>query len=241
MAGLPVETDPNTGQTNVLDTQYVMRSQGTTAQNMAGPAMSEGATSVGNSSAVVAPGTANPQDVSGRPGYLAGSEPGGNPSDVLVPGGQYNTDNNVQDVSAPAGTAGGGTYYPNQSGADAVPNPMIAKGWTIQNSSGGVNEDDPNISVVVNPEYTAAHDATVTNLFTPTIAGGTSPYTVTVVEVDGATTSTLPTGFTLTSASTGEISLTTASTAGTYTLGFRVTDSASPANHADYEVTVVLS
>jgi methionine-rich copper-binding protein CopC len=118
---------------------------------------------------------------------------------------------------------------------------MLAKGWTIQNSSGGLNEDDPNISVAVNPEYTGTHGQTVTNLFTPTFSGGTSPYTVTVVEVDGQTTSSLPTGFTLTSASTGEISLTTSTTAGTYTLGFRVTDSASPANHATYEVTVVLS
>jgi hypothetical protein len=238
MAGLPVETDPNTGQTNVLDTQYVMRSQGTTAQNWAGPVMSEGATSVGNSSAVVAPGTANPQDVSGRPGYLAGGEPGGNPSDTLVPGGQYNTDNQVQLIGSPAGTAGGGTYYPNQAGADAVKNPMTASGWTVQANA---DEDVTAISVAVDPAYTAAHDATVTNLFTPTIAGGTSPYTVTVVEVDGQTTSTLPAGFTLTSASTGEISLTTSTTAGTYTLGFRVTDSASPANHVDYEVTVVLS
>jgi hypothetical protein len=239
MAGLPVESNlsPAVDSNDVLDTQYVMRSQGTTAQNWAGVAMAEGNTSLGNSSAVVAPGTANPQDASGRPGYLAIAEPGGNPSNVLVPGGQYDTDNNVQDVSAPAGTAGGGSYYPNQSGADAVPYPAFAPGWTAQTKA---DEDTPALSVVVLPEYTAAHDQTVSDLFTPTITGGDSSYTVTTVEVDGVSTSTLPTGFTLT-ASSGKIALSTSTVAGTYTLGFRVEDGSTPANWATYEVTVVLT
>jgi hypothetical protein len=239
MAGLPVESNlsPAVNSNDVLDTQYVMRSQGTTAQNWAGVAMAEGNTSVGNSSAVQAPGTANPQDASGRPGYLAIAEPGGNPSTVLVPGGQYDTDNNIQDVSAPAGTAGGDGIYPNITGTDAVPNPMITVGWTVQTKA---DEDAPALSVVVLPEYTAAHATVVSDLFTPTISGGDSSYTVTTVEVDGATTATLPTGFTLTSSS-GKIALANTTSAGTYTLGFRVEDGSSPPNWATYEVTVVLS
>lgn len=237
MAGLPTETDANTGQTGILDTQYVMRSQGTTAQNMNGVYLEENAASVGNSSAVVAPGTNNPQDASGRPGYLAASQPGGNNADTLVPGGQYNTGNQVQLIGSPAGLAGGGTYYPNTTGTDAVPNPMTAPSWTAQAKT---NEDTSELSVVVNPEYTAAHDTSVADLFTPAISGGDSSYTVTTVEVDGVITSTLPTGFTLTAAS-GKIALSTSTTAGTYTLGFRVEDGSTPANWTTYEVTVVLS
>jgi hypothetical protein len=238
MSGFPTETDPLNGQTNVLDTQYVSRGQGCTAQNMNGVYLANNSASVGNSSAVVAAGTANPQDTSGRPGYLAVGEPGGNPSDVLVPGGLYSSTNNILDVSAPAGTAGGGGIYPQASGAGitAVPNPFISKGWTVQAKA---NEDAPAVSVVILPEYTFVH--TVGGTITPTISGGTGPYSVTTVEVDGASSSTLPTGITLTAA-TGVLTISSStSVAGTYTLAFRVTDSSSPAQWDEYEVTVIVT
>ena len=213
----------------------ISKAQGATAQNWNGVYLEEKSASVGNSSSVVAPGTANPQDAT--PGYLAVAEPGGNPSDVLVPGGLYSSSDNILDVSIPAGTAGGGGQYPNQAGADAVPFPAFAPGWTVQ---GNADTDAPALSVVVLPEYTATYATVVADLFTPTISGGTSPYTVTTVEVNGAASSTLPTGFTLTSSS-GKIALANTTSAGTTTIAFRVEDSASPANWDTYEVTVVLA
>ena len=50
----------------------------------------------------------------------------------------------------------------------------------------------------------------------------------------------MPATLTLT-ASTGAVANSTSSLAGTYVLGFRVTDSASPADWDEYEVTIVLS
>jgi hypothetical protein len=236
MAGLPVETNPNTGATNVLPNREVTISQGTTAQNMSGVYLADNAASVANAYSAVAAGTANPQDTSGHPGYLAVGEPGGNPSDVLVPGGLYSSTDTILDVSYPAGTAGGGGQYP-QTASNPVPVPWLANAWTCQAKA---DEDAPAVIVVVLPEYTAAHATVVSNLYTPTISGGTSTYTVTTVEVDGVATATLPTGFTLTTSS-GKIVLANTTSAGTYTLGFRVEDSSSPAQWATYEVTVVLT
>lgn len=98
--------------------------QGVTSQNIGASGES-----ISNSNSVVAAGNANPQDAT--PGYLAAGEPGGNPSDVLVPRTNANAGNGsnaIVSVSAPAGTTGGGvaSYYPGPVNA------MLAAGWTNQ-------------------------------------------------------------------------------------------------------------
>jgi hypothetical protein len=238
MAGLPVIQDPNNlGDPNILDTNYVTRSMGTTAQNWAGPAMAAGSTSVANAVMAQLAGNPNPQDKTA--GYLAVGQPEG-ANNAIIP----NTNGNgaaggqLQAIGSPAGLAGGGSYYPNVAGASGVPNPFIATAWQVQAKA---NEDLSNVRVAVNPSYGFVHGTAQT--ITPTISGGTSPYTVTLVEsiANGVNTNaTLPTGITL-AAATGVLTLAVTTVAGTYQLGFRVADSESPVEYATYEVTVVLS
>ena len=231
MTGLP--TVPDTTGHQVVDSLGLGRSTGTTAQNWAGPVMDADSSALQNSYGAVAAGDPNPQDT--RPGYLAAGQPGGANADALVPGGQYDSDNQVQTLGSPAGTGGGGGQYPNITGTDGVPDPMLAPGWTAQAKA---DEDLSEVRVVVSTEYGFAHGTAQT--ITPTISGGTTPYTVTTVEDDGISEAALPTGFSLASA-TGVLTLSTGTQAGTYTLGFRVVDSSSPAQYATYEIPVVLS
>jgi hypothetical protein len=85
---------------------------------------------------------------------------------------------------------------------------------------------------------TASGTAGTASDVTPTISGGTSPYTVTAITP-------LPTGFTVT-ASTGELAWSTAAAAGTYVLAFLVKDSnefdgLADGREAEYEITVTLA
>ena len=197
--------------------------QGVTAQNIGA-----GTEAIANSSAVQAPGTANPEDA--RPGYLAVGQPGGNPAAVLVPGGNYNTDNQIQGIGAPAGTAGGGGMYP-ATPTNPVPNPFIKSGWSIQQTS----------NVAIEFGYapaTFAHNTVQT--ITPTLAltgGGTGTFTVTAKEVNGVLGAALPTSFTL-APTTGVISLAAGTVAGVYTIGLAVVDSSGRTAEASVVVTL---
>lgn len=220
---------------NQPQNQLLTITQGVTAQTWAGPAMTAGSTVLGNLYDAQAAGSPNPEDA--RAGYLAVGQPGGNPADVLVPNvdGSGASGSNLLKVGSPAGTAGGGGYYPGPI------NPMLASGWTIQSGSNEDSQSNNTLSISGTLTGSVVHTGTVT--ITPTISGGTSPYNVVTTEVDDLATSTLPTGFTLTAA-TGVLvynGATTPSPAGTYTFSFRVQDSSATTLSRYYNVTIVLS
>lgn len=234
MAGLPTETDPITGNTGIVDTNYVTRSQGITAQTWSAypPTMAENNTSLGNSYDANPPGYPNPEDE--RPGYLAVGQPGGNPSDVIIPSTDANGADgaNLVTVSPPAGNAEGGVYYPGPV------NPMIAPGWTAQANA---NEDSAPVNNTLSiTTTTGSGTAGTAGSVTPTISGGTSPYLVVNFETGDSNSPAFPTGFSL-DASTGELSWDTTAVAGTYTFNFRVSDSSTPALARYYSQTVVLA
>jgi len=221
MAGIP--TVVNTVGQKVVDSLALGRSSGTTAQNWAGLVMSENDSSLENSSAVVAPGEPNPQDQYtvvvdgspvqvGRAGYLAPGQPGGQNADALVPGGQYDTDNQVQTIGSPAGTAGGGGQYPGAA-SNPVADPMMAPGWTVQGSNTG---DDYEQMIITTA---SPIDETHGDAFSVTLAatGGDGSNTWSVESGSLPTDVTLSTG--------GALAGTTGTTAGTSTFEVKVVDS----------------
>ncbi len=201
--------------------------QGWTSQNggnnsSLAVAGSLGSQEVQNSDSVVAPGTALPMDVAGRPGYLAADQPGGNPSSILVPGGQYsNSDNNVLLVGAPAGTAGGGGQYP-QTTSNPVPIPWLASGWTNQQTD--IDNEEYELYFTAATPGNGAHTVTY---------GG---YTFVATGGEGALTYSAPFGMpdSMTLSSGGAMAG-TPPVAGTFTFQVRVTDG--EGNHADVWVT----
>lgn len=197
--------------------------QGLTSQQLAALAATGG--SVQNSSSVVAPGSPNPEDA--RPGYLAAGQPGGNPSNVLVPGGQYNTDPQIQLIGSPAGTSGGGGIYPNISGASAVPNPMVSSGWTVQTNTGDVEQEFD----ISGPEFVTGVHGTAITPATYVPEGGTSTYTWSIV-------GTTPTGVTIPG---GVLTCSTGTSAGTYSFQVKVVDSSSSPKTALKNVILTLS
>jgi hypothetical protein len=258
MAGLPNYPDPNNPQVTsgetILDTNYLTRSQGTTCQNWGSVYLADNSASVGNSSSVQAPGNSDPMDVPGRPGYMQAGEPGGNPSVVIVPetDGNAASGTNILTVSSPAGTAGGGGYYPSgfQSPATAaVPNPMIFPAWTVQAKA---DEDAPVFSMTAlapsagSPSSGGSGDIFAVNVtsagvtITPTFSGDTTPINVVLVEADGVTTSSFPVGMTMV-ATTGVVTIPESAAAGTYTLAFRANDSSTPVRYTTYDFTVVVT
>jgi hypothetical protein len=199
--------------------------QGVTAQNIGA-----GTEAIANSTAVQAPGTNTSDDAAGRPGYLAVGQPGGNNAALLVPGGQYNTDNQIQTLGSPAGTAGGGGMYP-ATPSNPVPNPFISRAWSVQTSDVFIE--------FAYAAFNAAH-GTAQTINPTTLAdsnGGTGTFTVAVKEVNGVLTSTLPTGFSV-APSTGVITLTTGTAAGVTTIGLTVTDSSGRTAEASIVVTL---
>jgi hypothetical protein len=230
MTGLPVETDPNTGQTNVLNTNYVTRSQGASAQSWAGTVLAANNSSVANASSAQLPGSPNPADKTA--GYLAAGQPEGSNATVIVP----NTDGNsaagatLQTVGTPAGTAGGGGVYPNIAGASAVPNPMIKPAWSVQVS---------NVFIEFSyAPFTALHATAQT--VTPSLAlvnGTAGTFTVTVKEVNGVLGAALPAAFTLAPA-TGVITIANTSVTGVTTIGLTVTDSSGRTAEASVTITL---
>jgi hypothetical protein len=145
MAGIP--TVPDTTGRQVIDSLALGRSTGTTAQSWAGPTMEAGNSPLENTSAQQAPGQPTPADA--RPGYANAGQPGGNSASSLVPGGQYDTDNQIQDVSAPAGTAGGAGQYPGPV------NPMVSPGWTVQTQA--ANDYEQLVITTASPLPNATH------------------------------------------------------------------------------------
>lgn len=193
--------------------------QGVTAQNIG-----SGSEAIANSTGVQAPGNADPMDVTGRPGYMQAGEPGGNPALTLVPGGQYNTDNQIQTISAPAGTAGGGSYYPNVSGASGVQNPMVVAGWTAQVSTGDVEAE----LQITTTTLTAATHAVAYGPVAMAAVGGSGSYTWSAVN--------LPGGMTLSAG--GSLGGTPAA-AGAAAILFKVTDT--HGNNADRVVNLTIN
>ena len=208
MPGIPTTKDTNGNP--VVDSHALGRSAGTTAQNWAGPTMSGANSSLSNSSGVAAPGNPTPSDKT--PGRLAAAQPGGHNATVLVPGGEYNTNDQIQTVAPLAGTAGGGASYPN-IGAGGVQNPMVKSGWRVQSATGDL-EAELDIS---GPEFVSgAHATTIANLATFTAVGGTGTgYTWSVA-------GSLPTGV---SQSNGVLSAANTTSAGTAAFQVNVTDS----------------
>ncbi len=213
--------------TNIPQNQLPTILQGYTSQVLDGLATTDG--SLGNSSDVAAPGDANPQDTSGRPGYLAVGQPGGNPNDIIVPetDGNDASGGNILDVGAPAGTAGGGGVYPNITGSDGVQNPMITTGWTAQASTG--DEFEQVVITTASPLTAATHgDAYSVTL---AAAGGDGTYTWSL-----GTGSSLPSALTLAS-STGVISGTPAD-AGSASFLVKVVDSDGNAAEKVFSLTI---
>lgn len=186
--------------------------QGETAQKWAGPSMQANNGVIGNSgNPNPTQGNPNPEDASGRPGYLAVGQPGGNPSAVLVPGGQYSaTDNNVLIVGAPAGLTGGGvaSYYPGPVNA------MLAPGWTSQQTDSANEEHGLTVAVSPVSPITQVH-ATAGTVTTASASGGVGSYTYSAPLG-------VPSGFTLTG---GVLAQTVSSVAGTYSIYIEATDS----------------
>lgn len=225
MTGIP--TVPDTTGKPVVDSLALGRTAGLTAQGWLGTALAAGG-SIGNSSAVVAPGQPTPDDT--RTGYLGAGQPGGS-NNALVPGGQYSTDDQIQLIGAPAGTAGGGGVYPATT-SNPVRNPLVSPGWTVQSS-------DVNIEFAYAP---ASVSHTAGGTVSPTVLaltnGGTGTFTVAVKEVNGVLTSTLPTGFTSVAANTGVFTIGTTGTAGVYSFGLTVTDSSGRTAEASVTITL---
>lgn len=233
MPGLPTYVDPAVGTTgnNALDTQLVIRSQGTTAQNMTPAALAASGGSVANG-VVDARLPGNPKPGDARAGYLGAGMPEGNPSNDVA---QAYGGANLLTVGRPAGTAGGGGIYPQGFQAPAtgpVPNPMIRSGFAAQ----GV---EPFIEFA----YQAASlvhtvGGTVSPVTLALSNGGAGTFTVTVKEVNGVLTSALPTGFTSVAAATGVFTIGTTGAAGVYTFGLVVTDTGGRTAEASVVITL---
>ena len=159
--------------------QLPMVLQGLTAQNGGNNPATVASQVIENSTAVQAPGDPAPGyvDVNGVPGHPAVGQPGGNPSDVLVP----DTDGNSADgasiitVASPAGTAGGGGQYPGAA-TNPVPNPLLTPGWTAQAST----DDDIEQMVVTtaSPLPPATHGDAYSETLTVTGGVGSKTWTL---------------------------------------------------------------
>src|SRR5260370_23781074 len=84
----------------VIDSHVLGRSEGTSAQTWAGPAMAAG-TSLVNAHLAQAHG--NKQASDARPGFLAAGMPGGHNAATRVPGGAYTANDQLQTVAPSAG------------------------------------------------------------------------------------------------------------------------------------------
>lgn len=180
MTGIP--TVPDTDGNQVVDSLALGRTTGTTAQSWAGPAMAAESSSLENSSAQQAPGDPTPQDQTptlldgevvmvGNAGYLGAGQPGGNSADVLVPGGLYDDENQIQTVAPGAGTAGGTGWYPG-----TVPNPMVAPGWTVQSGTG--DDYEQMVITTASPLPDATHGTAYSQQLAATGGDGTNTWSV---------------------------------------------------------------
>lgn len=192
--------------------------------------------------------SATRQQAAGSPGALGVNYTTTTPpSSSGVTAAASNLSLNLQVSGTPAATlAGGGGYYPNalpggggslpsQAALQPIPNPMLKSGWTVQNTAG----IEPFLLFAYAPA-TFLH-GTVQTINPTELAldiGAIGPVVVTVAEVNGVKTSTLPTGYSIT-ASTGVIALAGTTVAGVTTIGLTVTDN--QGRNAEASITVTLT
>jgi hypothetical protein len=207
--------------TDTNNSQNLEITQGQTAQTWAGSALAEDDGTLGNlNTRSTTGGSASPYALT-----YATNSPDGWATQAGEDDSQYLTGPYTGSNATPMGGGNG----PN-TGPAALNN----VGGTAQGWGQATQWQQTDAITASATNYSGTHDNTVASAVTPTISGGTSPYTVSALTE-------MPTGFSF-SSSTGVISLSTSTSAGTYDLAFKVTDSAAPDGHeAEYSVTVTLS
>lgn len=206
--------------TDTNNSQNLEITQGQTAQTWAGPAMAEDDGTLGNlNTRSTTGGSASPYALT-----YATNSPDGWATQAGEDDSAYVTDGNSGSNATPMG--GGNGPSANFGSSNSALMGQTAQSWQSWEQTDAITVSASN--------YSGTHAQTVASAVTPTISGGTSPYTVSALTE-------MPTGFSF-SSSTGVISLSTSTSAGTYDLAFKVTDSATPDGHeAEYSLTVTLS
>jgi hypothetical protein len=147
-----------------------------------------------------------------RPGYYTAGRPSGHNAPTLIQRGEHNPTNQLQAVSSPDGTAGGGASYPNIAGASGVVSPLVSRNWNAQASPG----ESQQLVITSASQLPSGTHGVVYGGAALTASGGLG-----VQNWALATGSSLPAGLSLLSA--GAISG-TPSTARSYSFFVRVTD-----------------
>ncbi len=150
-----------------------------------------------------------------RPGFYGPGRPFGNNSMVVIQRGEDNAVLQLQAVSSPDGTAGGTGSYPNISGANAVVNPLTAPAWNGQTSPG----ESQQLVVTSASQLPSGVHGSVYGGATLAATGGLPGAAKTWALAKG---SSLPAGLSL---SAGGLISGTPSTAGSYTMYIRCSDS----------------